>query len=480
MKDDALIKRFEGSLDDRLFMESKAVTGGIPFGGSNIGAVPVYSSWDTWDQALDIRYGETTGVRTATSFANKVGDLAQSSLLCSAIRWLGNVFPKPPLYVKETTGTKGESKGVPNHPLELLWKKPNDYYSGSTLKKGIAFSWVLRSEAFILINYDNNETTPLELWWEPHWTIRPVWPIDGSDFIAYYEINRQGRWLKVPVENVIHLRDGLNPYNQRQGFSTVPSILRELYGDNEAANYYATLMGGSAVPPFMVSLDRDMQINQEGIDAFTRDLIRKTSGRRKGQPIVAKGARAYKLGFNPRELDLRETRYMSEDRFCAVTGIPAVVLELGSGQAHSIYNNVQQAEARAWNEYVLPLLSHVEEELNVQLLQRFNNEPDNRYCQHDTSKIQALQEDEDKKAERISLLYDSEIIMRNEARSAAGYGPSDPEDEEADKIFKSQANPLALNPADQGLQQNGNGNRQPTGLQQRQQRQTQRPARTES
>lgn len=465
MRDDSPLQGFQGSLDDRLFQESKALAGGLPFpghGGTG-GIVPVYSSWDSWDQALDIKYGDSAGGQSAISFANKIGDLAQSSLICAALRWLGNVYPKPPLYVKETTGQKGESQTVPNHPLVELWETPNEFYSGSTLKKGIAFSWVLRSEAYIIINYNNAGTEPLELWWEPHWTIRPVWPQDGSLFISYYEVNRGGQWYKVPVENVIHLRDGLNPYNQRQGFSGIPSIFRELYGDNEAANYYATLMGGSAVPPFMVSLDRDMDMNQEGIDAFTRDIIRKTTGRRKGQPIVAKGARAYKLGFNPRELDLRETRYMSEDRFCAVMGIPAVVLELGSGQAHSIYNNVQQAEARAWNEYVIPLLSHVEEELKVQLLRRYFNEPDNRYCQHDLSKIQALQEDENKKAERVTGLYDGGVIMRSEARSALNYGPSDGnENSDVDKVFKDEKNnPLLVEPGEQGLVLQQNGGRRP-------------------
>lgn len=460
VRDDNLAQRFEGSIDERLFMESKALGGNVPFpghsGGIGSNSIQLYSSWDSWDQALDIRYGDF-GEGSRVNYANKLGDLAKNSLLCSAIRYLGNVFPKPPLYVKETTGTKGESQGVPNHPLELLWKKPNPFYSGSTLKKAIAFSWVLRSQAYILINYDNNQTEPLELWWEPHWTIRPVWPQDGTEFISYYEVNRNGQWYKVPTENVIHFRDSLNPYNQREGFSPIPSIMPELHGDQEAAHYYATLMGGSAVPPFLVSLDRDMQINQEGIDSFTRDLIRKTSGKRRGQPIVAKGARTYKLGFNPKELDLRESRYMSEQRFCAVMGIPNIVLELGSGQLQSTYNNVSEAEARAWNEYVIPFLGHVEEELNVQLLQRYHNEPDNRYCQHDLSKIQALQEDEDKKAERIARLYEGEIIMRNEARSAVGYGPSDPTNEEADKIFKSQANPLAVNPVEQGLERTNGG-----------------------
>lgn len=432
------------SINDLFYQEAKAMAGGVPFPGQggHGGLVPVYSSWESWDMAMDIRYGDSTGQSSPLSYANKVGDLAQSSLLCSAIRWLGNTWPKAPLYVKESTGKKGESVQVPDHPLVKLWNRPNKYYSGSTLRKGIAFSWILRSEGFIIINYNNAETEPIELWYEPHWTIRPAWPVDGSEFISKYQVQRNGQWLDIPVENVIHLRDGINPYNQRSGFSGVPSILRELYGDSQAADYYATLMGGSAVPPFMVALDANMKMNQKEIDLFTADLISKTSGKRKGRPIVAKGAKAYKLGFNPRELNLQETRYMAEDRFCAVMGIPAVVLELGSGQAHSIYNNVQQAEKRAWESYILPMLSHIEEELNVQLLTAWEGDDTNRYCQHDLSKIPALQEDEDKKAARLGKLYDAGVIMRSEARGGLNYGPSDGvENSDVDKIFKIETGP---------------------------------------
>ena len=442
LEDDNSVKRLSiQSMNDRLYQESKALSGGIPFSGSGYaGGAPIYSSMEAWDRTIDNSYG--WGPNSVAKYASKVGDLSHSSLIMAAVRFLGNVLPEAPLQVKKNedkegeAGQKGESVVVPDHPMVKLWNRPNQYYSGSTLRKALAFSWVLKSEAFIIKNFNVKGTLPVELWYEPHWTIRPRFPTDGSEFISYYEVNRNGRWYQVPVENVIHFRDGLNPYDQRSGLSGIPAILRELFGDNEAADYYANLMGGSAIPPFLVSIDKDMEMKQEDIDEFSAMLKRKTTGDRRGEPIAAKGARAYKLAFTPRELDLRETRYMPEDRFCAVMGIPAVVLELGSGQAHSIYNNVQQAMERAWNSYVKPLLRHFEEELNVQLLEDFEGEESNCYCEHDLSKVQALQEDEDAKAKRLSVLYDAGGIMLSELRSGMKYGPSDPTNPDADKVFK--------------------------------------------
>lgn len=433
------------SLNDSLIMRSKSLQSNgnsLPFSsyGSGWGASQIFESelaWDTWADSL---YG-VSAVNNVAKYRQQLGDLSRNSLACAAIRFLGDSIVEAPVQVKKkaggVSGNKGESKIIPNHKMVALWNKPNDYYDDATLLKGLAFSLVLSSNAYVLKNFDNNGAFPIELWWEPHWTIRPVWPIDGSAFISHYEVNRQGSWYPVSRNNVLHIRDGIHPYNQRLGFSGNDSILPELYGDAEAAAYYATLMGGSGIPGFMVSIDKDMKMDQPKLDALEKMIVRKTTGDRKGQPLIAKGARAYKLGFNPRELDLRESRYMAEDRFCAVQGIPAVVLELGSGQAHSIYNNVKQAMERAWRSYVCPKLTMIEKTLTLQLLDDFEDDYQKAglYVEHDLSQIQALQEDQDAKATRLSGLFEKGIIMRSEGRSGMGYGDSDESNPEVDRVF---------------------------------------------
>jgi HK97 family phage portal protein len=446
------------SVNDQLFDAVKALPSSsgsgssamVPFqgyGGGGWGSGAMYSSMDSWDRTLDSMYGWGGGT-SKVDWSAKVGDLRYSSLIMSAVRFLGNVLPESPLQVKENkkggkNGAKGESTVVDDHPMTKLWERPNPYYAGSTLRKGIAFSWVMRSEAYILKMYSNAKTVK-ELWYEPPWSIRPVWPIDGSAYIAYYEVFRNGTWMPVAPEQVIHLRDGIDPYNQRIGLSGAAALMREFFGDSEAANYYANIMGGSGMPPFFVTLDPGMTMKPEDMEKFRAELLRRTTGDRKGEPMVIKGGKPTKLGFSPRELDLRESRYMAEERFCAVMGIPAVVLELGSGMQHSIYNNVKQAMERAYYSYIIPLLRHLEEELTVQLLADFESTDADgaistgRYLKHDLSKVQALQDDVDAKAKRVQGLYDAEIIMRSEARSEMNYGASDGNDDsDVDKVFKS-------------------------------------------
>jgi len=299
-----------------------------------------------------------------------------------------------------------------------------------------------------------------ELWYEPHWTIRPRWYGDGGGsfitaegddpaaFISYYEVARDSKVYRVEVGDVLHFRDGLDPSNPRCGLSGLNAILRELYGDEEAANYFARLLGGSGVPPFVLMLDKDLHMEQEDVERIEEKAYRKTTGDQKGRPLVLYGGTDMKqLSFSPKDMDMRSVRYLAEERFSAVTGIPAVVLEFGAGSEHSIYNNVKQAMERAVESYLVPLWRHVEEELNVQLLPDFESRA-GRYCRYDLSQVRALQEDEDAKSARKVKEYQGGIIMRSEARSALGYGPSVEGDEEADRVFYSPAGPVASEPED--------------------------------
>lgn len=431
------------SFNDQLLEDCKSLpgqSGSLPFPswGAGWGAAQIFRSEAHWDAYTDSLLGIGAD-RSIEKYLQQIGDPADNSLYMAAVRFLGDSIPEAPLQVKRKAdvdgdGQKGESVVVPDHPLAKLWQRPNDAYPGITLKKGIAYSLVTSNNAYV-IKFFNNVGFPLELWWEPHWTIRPVWPIDGSSFIAYYEVNRGGMWYPIPVNQVIHIRDGINPYNQRLGLDGNRSIAREVAGDNASADYYANLMSGSGVPTFAVSIDKERQMDPATMEAFDRRIQEKTRGSKKGQPLILHGARPYKLGNNPKEMDLRETRYMAEDRFCGVKGIPAVVLELGTGIAHSIYKNVSEAQKRAWRNYVCPKLSLIEETLNIQLLEDFEGRDSGLYCMHDLTAVEALQEESDSREKRLSNMYTNGGIMRLEYRSGMGYGPSDPKNPDADRVW---------------------------------------------
>ena len=87
-----------------------------------------------------------------------------------------------------------------------------------------------------------------ELWWIPHFRILPTWPADGSEYIDGYRVWLDTAVYHLPPEDVIHIRDGIDPRNERLGLSAVRANLREVCTVNNESGYTAALLKNSGVP----------------------------------------------------------------------------------------------------------------------------------------------------------------------------------------------------------------------------------------
>jgi HK97 family phage portal protein len=400
----------------------KAMLSKMRFSGGGTGAWNV-TSGTGWS------YYNTTGQRI--NYAARLGDLTLHSLPMAAVRWLGNTLPEAPLVVKRsTTGDKGDSEVDGDHPLLTLLRRPNPYYSGLRLWQSFAMGWILSGNVYFL-KLRNEAGQVVELWNVPYWKMQPRWP-DGNTtgtFISHYEYLVGSERYEVRPEDVIHFRHGEDPRNDRLGYSPLLAVLRELYNDAELTAYGASLAGGVGVPPYFIGLDAELEVGQEELEEIAARAQRSTSGLNRGKPLVLSGGKAYKLSFTPREMMMDEAHDFPEARFCAAVGIPAVVLELMVGMRHSIYNNVKQAQERAYDSYLKPLQNYIADELTHQLLlPDFEMNRRTLYVSHDYSKVQALQEDESEKVKRLILSLAGGGITVNEYRSQIGM-PAAPDGE---------------------------------------------------
>lgn len=426
--------------------ELKALTQ-MPHQSGRSSYVPMYNSWAGWDAA---RSGNFEG--TNIDYAAKVGDLSKSSLIMSAVRVVGNTLPEAPLEVKDPGDGKGDAVVVESELIERI-RKPNDYYAGDALWTAFGYSWLVDGNVYLIKIWNKAGTKVVELWYEPHWSIRPRWYNDnqggldlrdGDDrdaFILYYELDRGNRKYRLETTDVMHFKDGLDPFNPRCGWSYIRSVYREIYGDGEVSNFQSRLFGGSAVPPFMVEIDPDVQFDGEKARLMADDLERKTSGDRRGKPIVVYGGKPHKLSWSPSELDLKMLHRFSEERFCAVTGIPAEVLQLGVGKDHNIYNNYSEGQRAYYESYLKPLYRRIASQVNRSLLPDFETNP-KLYTAHDLSKISALQESEDLKWKRLGAAYQNGGIKRSEYRSGMGFDI----DESADNVYLVRSGASTVSP----------------------------------
>src|SRR5690606_27842378 len=131
-----------------------------------------------------------------------------------------------------------------------------------------------------------------------------MWPEDGSEWVTGYRYTVDAVDQVLPVEDVIHVRDGIDPRNERLGLAALKALLREVATDNEIATYYGALLrnfgvAGLAVAPKDANArllpDDAKRIKEQFRDSFT--------GENRGDTVVLGGAASLEMvGFSPEAL----------------------------------------------------------------------------------------------------------------------------------------------------------------------------------
>lgn len=388
--------------------------------------------WPLWGSP----YGSYGSYGTNIDYASEAGDLTRNAIVMTVIQSIMTAAPEAPPKVMRQI--EDGSEVVPNHPLISLLKRPNKYYSGRTLMSALYCSYNLSGNAYWL-KVRNGSGGLIELWYEPHISIRCRWKGDGlgdvafpDEWISHYEVYRLGKWIPIPREDVVHFRFGLEG---RYGINKLASALREVYTDNEAARYSATVLKNMGVPGVIImpKVGEDIANPQNLKLAFMQNF----QGDKRGEPMVSSDpVDVQVLSFSPEQMSLKELRRLPEERIPALLSWPAVVAGLGAGLDHSTYNNMDEARQQAYEQNIIPTQMVISDTIGMQLLSDMGD-PDKEEVVFDLSQVRVLQDDENKKAERWAILYDRGIAMQSEARRPFNL----PTDESHD-VFKQAPAPI--------------------------------------
>lgn len=348
--------------------------------------------------------------RTRYNYQNDLGQGLGSTIIVATVGWTARNFTQVPfrLRLKKVDGKKVEYTNVqmsltgPGAMLRLL-EYPNTYYSGRNMMKAMVFDYETTGECY-LIKIRNSSRRIVELWWIPQMLITPYWEPDGSTFISYYKYNPNGIPYAIPVDDVIHIKDGMDPRNPRRGFNKLAALAREIFTDEEASNFSATLLANLGVPGVIISpkdtgiASRNRIEDPEGVkDSY----MEKFSGDKRGEPLILTSPTDVQiLSFSPEQMGLVNLRRIPEERATAVLGVPAIVAGMGAGLERSTYSNMAEAREAAYEEKIIPMHGDWSTELKVQLLNEFVGDITLYELDGDLSNVRVLQEDQSKLVER--------------------------------------------------------------------------------
>src|SRR4051794_38776433 len=198
--------------------------------------------------------------RSRVDYRREVGNGLGSSTVAAPVQWVAKTFPEAPPALWEKLG-RGQEEQVDDHPLLRLLERPNPYHTGPVQWMATTTDWLVDGNVYWM-KIRSRANTPIELWWVPSWMIDAKGKDnDGSVYIDHYEYRPEGYDpIRVPPEDVVHFRFGLDPDDPRKGYSPLKSVLREVFTDDEAAAFTASLLRNMGVPGLLVAPDSDAEI----------------------------------------------------------------------------------------------------------------------------------------------------------------------------------------------------------------------------
>jgi len=358
--------------------------------------------------------------RSKRDYSGPMNDPTGSSLIMAVLQWIARRWPEAPVTLKDPKGDM-----VKDHAMLSLMRRPNPYYSGASLWFGTILSFIWNGNAY-WIKIKNRDLSVRELWYVPHFHIEPKVENGSPNFIDYYEYTPGGRAsVKLMPDDVVHFRNGIDPFNPRKGLSPLCSIARDAVTDEEADNFAASMLLNMGVPGLIIAPDlaAGQSISDSDIDATKKYFDAQTTGDKRGRTMVMRGpTKVEQFGFDPKSMDLGAIRNIAEERVCAVTGVPAAVVGFGTGlQQTTVGATIETLREMAYEDAIIPIQRLIGAELETQLLPDFEPRPEQWAVGYDLSQVRVLQDDQDALYKRIDVAFNGGIINRAQAKQALGF-----------------------------------------------------------
>jgi HK97 family phage portal protein len=415
------------SLRDRIETIARAVTAdtdiqtlSIPAGEEKAAPYPANGGggWVGWERVKGVPF--------------EVVRAELSSIVMACMATITQVFPEAPIRVlrPEREGNATEAGG---HPVTALVNRPNDFFSSFEVWASLLIDYCVEGNAY-LWKGRNRYDQPVELWPLPAAQMQARWPRDGSVLVSHYDYLVGGKKIRLEAEDVIHFRNarkGLDwrpGRDGRYGRSQIEDVGPDMAVDWGAAVYAGTLLKNQALPGVIFSPKQPVaDLDPVKVEAFLAEYERRYMGEGRGRPMVLQApSDVHQLSWKPSDLTMKELRRIAEERVSAALNVPPIVAGLGVGLDHATYSNYEQAMAQLWQTCIIPLQRELAAKLTADLIPELGREGE--WVEFDTSKIQALRDDEHKLHERVRADYESGILRHSEARERIGLAADAPFD----------------------------------------------------
>ncbi|TXH46217.1 MAG: phage portal protein [Desulfurellales bacterium] len=284
-----------------------------------------------------------------------------------AVRALAVTAASVPIYVKKI-GPGERQSHVDNHPMELLLRHPNPWYSQHELIEATVAYRALTGNAYWYLNRPSADVPPLELWIIPPHMVYPV--LSGASYVAGYDFTGTGgERIRLEPWQVCHFKV-FNPLDPFIGMSPLDSVRYDLAGDMAMQRYNARMYDTAGLPPGILAFADP--INDPAFEQIQRDIA--DHGRKK-QAFVLRGVgqggvQWLPMAVNNVDMQYLEGRQFTKEEILALfaPGL-ASILAINATEANAMAGRATFMDMAVW-----PALCAIAESLTNNLLPSWSSQ----------------------------------------------------------------------------------------------------------
>jgi len=382
-----------------------------------------------------------------------------NSAVYACLTAICTAYPEAPAKVYLETNP-GERDEQPEHPLKQLLDNPNPFLTREQVLHYTQWCKHIGGNAYWRkIRSGGNGSNVVALWPISPTRLQPVTTKEDAArgiFISYYAYTFDPAQdpERIPPEDIIHFRLGIDDKDHRVGSSPLARLVREVAGDDEAHKWQTSMLENGGTVGMLIQVPIDANITMEQAEEMKARFEDRFGGNNRGRTgVLMGGAKAEPYGFSPEQMDMKALHRIPEERIAAVLRVPAIIAGLGAGLDRSTYANFREAREMFAEMTLMPLYAFDSATLNMQLTPEFTSDKHIKIA-FDVTDLRAFQEDEDAKWARLDQAVRSGWVRKNEARTDVGLPP-----DMDDTVLPVPANPFGQ--PGQNQQQNQNQNQQP-------------------
>ena len=337
---------------------------------------------------------------------------AKSTAVHAAVRVLAEAVSRPPLEVWRRDSANSELELTdPNHPLQRLLDRPNDVWDGGQMLRAVESRLALWGSAYVVMARDA-DGVPKEMWPLRPDEVRVVADDSDRTVRGFIHETADGRVAYLPEEMLWFRR--FNPMRGFEGFSSMAPARLAVDMGSEALRFNRRFYINSAMPSDLV-ITTDDNPSQDQIERLLETWeMRLVDPDQAHKPMVLSGGIDMKrLGSNHSEMEFIAALQWSVEEVSRAFGVPKVFL---SEFEDATLANVRTMEQFLWRNTVIPELKMLEDGINHRLAPHFEQFPNELVVRFNLSDVEAVQESQSERADRLATLVGAGIMSVEEAR----------------------------------------------------------------